>query len=96
MICVFSFPEIAWGKARGGSPAILYSFNGKELKPLWQREDIYDGEMSVEKDKVTIKFLKEDEYIAAVERNRQSSRHLATYQLTPSGLRFLEEHEIPF
>ncbi len=101
-------PQLAWDDLRffvyGNRPGksqlrlslILYSFNGKDLKPLWERDDIYDGEMNVEKDKVTIKFLKEDEYIAAVERNRHPNRHVATYQLTPAGIQFVEEHEIPF
>ena len=101
-------PQLAWddlrffisgnrlGKSQPRLSVILYSFDGKELKPLWQREDIYDGEMNVDKDKVTIKFLKEEEYIDAVERKGHPPRHLATYQLTPAGMQFLEDHEIPF
>ena len=75
---------------------VLYSFDGKNLKQLWESRDIYDGEMDVLKDKVTIKYLKEDEYVQAVQRKRKPPRHLATYQLTPAGIQLLDDHEIPF
>jgi hypothetical protein len=84
------------GKSQPRLSAILYSFDGKTLKPLWDKRDIYDGDMTVDKDKVLIKFLKEDEYVAAVERGRHPSRYLATFQLTPAGMQFIDEKEIPF
>jgi hypothetical protein len=101
-------PQLAWddlrffmygyrpGKSQPRLTAILYSFDGRNLKPLWQTADVYDGKMDVDKDKVTIKYLKEDEYIEAVQRNHHPDRHLATYQLTAKGVQFLDEHDIPF
>jgi len=101
-------PQLAWddlrffiygtrpGKSQQRLTAILYSFDGQNLKPLWQTTDVYDGKLDVDKDKVTIKFLQEDEYIDAVQRGRHPARHLATYQLTANGVQFVEEHEIPF
>ncbi len=103
-----TLPQIAWddmrffiygvrpGKSQLRLSAILYSFDGRNLKPLWQGLDLYDGEMSVENDKVTIKYLKEDEYVHAVERGGKPPRHQATYQLTAAGMKLLDDHEIPF
>ncbi len=103
-----NLPQIAWddmrffiygvrpGKSQLRLSAILYSFDGRNLKPLWQGLDLYDGEMNVENDKVTIKYLKEDEYVHAVERGGKPPRHLATYQLTAAGMKLLDDHEIPF
>ena len=101
-------PQLAWddlrffihgnrlGKSQLRLSLILYSFDGQNLKSLWENHDIYDGELDIVKDKVTIKFLKEDEYVDAVQRSRHPPRHLATYQLTATGIQFLDEHEIPF
>jgi DNA-binding PadR family transcriptional regulator len=52
--------------------------------------------MDVLKDKVTIRYLKEEEYVQAVEEKRTPPRHLATYQLTAAGIQLLDDHEIPF
>jgi len=52
--------------------------------------------MDVLKDKVTISYLKEDEYVQAVEEKRKPPRHLATYQLTSAGFQLVDDHEIPF
>ncbi len=84
------------GKSQLRLSVILYSFDGKILKPLWELQDMYDGEMNIDKDKVTIKYLKEDEYVDAVLRKRHPPRHMATYQLTATGVQLLDDHEIPF
>jgi len=101
-------PQIAWddlrffiygfrlGKSQLRLSAILYSFDGQNLKPLWQTRDVYDGKMDVEKDKVVIRYLKEDEYVHAIEERRKPPRHEASYQLTPAGIQLLDDHEIPF
>ena len=75
---------------------VLYSFDGQNLKPLWQSLDAYDGKIDFLHDKVTIRYLKEDEYVQAVEEKRKPPRHLATYQLTSTGIQLLDDHEIPF
>jgi hypothetical protein len=101
-------PQLAWddlrffiygfrpGKSQPRLSVVLYSFDGQKLKTLWQSQDIYDGKFDIVKDKVTIKYLKEDEYVEAVQRGRHPPRHQATYQLTAVGIQFLDEHEIPF
>ncbi|MGO8787293.1 MAG: hypothetical protein ACLQVL_07915 [Terriglobia bacterium] len=103
-----TLPQLAWddfrffvygnrlGKSQERLSVILYSFDGQNLKPLWEKQDIYAGEMDVTKDKVTIKYLKEDEYVDAVQRKRHPPRHLATYQLTSAGIELSDDHEIPF
>lgn len=101
-------PQLAWddlrffvygnrlGKSQERLSIALYSFDGQTLKTLWGSRDIYDGEMDVLKDKVTVKYLKEDEYVQAVERKRHPPRHLATYQLTPAGMQLLSDTDVPF
>jgi hypothetical protein len=101
-------PQLAWddlrffiygnrlGKSQERLSVILYSFDGQNLKSLWESRDIYDGNIDILNDKVTIRYLKEDEYVHAVERNQHPPRHLATYQLTASGMQLLDDHEIPF
>jgi len=101
-------PQLAWddfrffiygfrlGKSQQRLSVVLYSFDGRNLKTLWESRDIYDGRMDVLGDKVSIRYLKEDEYVNAVEDHRHPPRHLANYQLTAAGIQFLDEHEIPF
>lgn len=101
-------PQLAWndlrffiygfrlGKSQLRLSVVLYSFDGQTLKSLWESRDLYDGKLDVDKDKVSIRYLKEDEYVRAVERNEKPPRHLATYQLTAAGMQLLDDHEIPF
>ena len=101
-------PQLAWndlrffiygfrpGKSQLRLSVVLYSFDGQNLKPLWQSQDVYDGKIEFLNDKVTISYLKEDEYVQAVEEKRHPPRHLATYQLTSAGIQLLDDHEIPF
>jgi hypothetical protein len=84
------------GKSQLRLSVVLYSFDGQNLKTLWENQDIYDGKMGVTNDKVDISYLKEDEYVRAVERKHKPPRHLATYQLTAAGIQLLDDHEIPF
>ncbi len=103
-----NLPQYAWddmrflvwgtrvGKSQDRISVSLYSFDGKNLKSLWQSQDIYDGRMDVLKDKVVIRYLKEDEYVHAVERGEKPPRHQATYQLTAAGMQLVDEHDIPF
>src|SRR5271169_787010 len=49
------------GKSQPRLSVILYSFDGQNLKSLWENRDIYDGKIDVVADRVTIRYLKEDE-----------------------------------
>jgi hypothetical protein len=84
------------GKSQLRLTAILYSFDGENLKSLWETHDAYDGKMEVQKDKVVIRYLREDEYIREVTAKRKPPRHEAVYLITPKGLKFQDDHEIPF
>jgi hypothetical protein len=84
------------GKSQPRLTAILYSFDGQSLKSQWEIRDAYDGKMDVDKDKVVVRYLKEDEYILAAAQRRKPPRHEATYSITPTGLNLQADREIPF
>ena len=84
------------GKSQPRLSAILYDFDGQTLKPLWETHDVFDGKMDVGAEKVTIRYLKEDEYVREMAHGRKPPRHLATYKFTPQGLEIESDQEIPF
>jgi hypothetical protein len=84
------------GKSQPRLSAMLYSFDGQNLKPLWETHDVYDGKIGVSTEKVTIRYLKEDEYVREQAHNRKPPRHEATYRMTPTGLEVESDREIPF
>ena len=101
-------PQIAWqdlrfltygtrpGKSQPRLSVVLYSFDGRNLKSLWENRDIYDGKIDIVNDKVTIRHLNEEEYVRDVEAKRKPSRYQATYQLTATGIQLIDDHGIPF
>jgi hypothetical protein len=84
------------GKSQPRLTAILYAFDGQNLKSLWEAHDLYDGKMEVEKDKVVIRYLREEEYAREQAHRRKPPRHQTVYTLTPAGLEVQSEQEIPF
>ncbi len=84
------------GKSQPRLTAILYSFDGQSLKPLWEAHDLYDGKMEIEKDKVVIRYLIEEEYAREQAHRRKPPRHQTVYTITPAGLEVQSEQEIPF
>ncbi len=84
------------GKSQPRLTAILYAFDGQSLKSLWETHDVYDGKMEVGREKVLIRYLKEDEYIRETTHARKPPRHEAVYKVTPQGLQLETDHEIPF
>ena len=84
------------GKSQPRLTAIFYSFDGQNLKSLWETHDIYDGKMDVEKDKVVIRYLREEEYTREQAHRRKPQRHQTIYAITPGGLEVRSEQEIPF
>ena len=91
---------IVWGTRLGRSQprltAILYDFDGLSLKPLWQDIDAYDGKIEFSTQRVTVRYLREDEYVQAVQRGEKPPRYEAEYQITPQGLQLAHERNIPF
>jgi len=91
---------IVWGTRLGRSQprltAILYDYDGQSLKPLWRDVDAYDGKIEVGPQTVTVRYLREDEYVQAVQRGEKPSRYEALYQITPQGLQLVHDHDIPF
>jgi hypothetical protein len=83
------------GKSQPELAAILYSFDGKSLRNLWERE-VYDGKISVTPETVTLRYLVEDEYVQAVQQNQFPPGHEAIYQVTPQGLTLVTDHDIPY
>lgn len=84
------------GKSQPRLSAILYEFDGQSLRPLWQIQDAYDGRMDVGRERVVVRYLKEDEYVRETAHRRKPPRHEAIYKVTPQGLELEIEREIPF
>jgi len=84
------------GKSQRRLTAVLYSFDGRSLKSLWQIQDAYDGRISFAPNGVTIRYLKEDEYVRETTRRRKPPRYESTYKVTPAGLELESTQEIPF
>lgn len=84
------------GKSQLRLSANLYDFDGQNLKSVWETRDIYDGKLDVDKDRVVIRYLKEDEYIRETAQRRKPPRHEATYKVTSQGLELVDDREIPF
>lgn len=84
------------GKSQLRLSAILYALQGGKLKSLWEIHDAYDGKMEIDKDRVTIRYLKEEEYIHEQAEGRKPPRHEAVYLLTPGGMEIQTDREIPF
>jgi len=94
----FRFFIYGWrlGKSQPRLNATLYLFDGQSLKSLWETQDVYDGKIEFNKNRVVIRYLKEEEYTREVERKRKPPRHQATYKITPQGLELEADIEIPF
>ncbi len=84
------------GKSQPRLSVVFYSFDGKNLKPLWEARDFYDGKISFGKDRVVIRFLKEEEYVAEAAHGRRPPRHQNVYAITPTGLEIQSEQDIPY
>ena len=84
------------GKSHPRLSAALYSFDGQSLKTLWDTNDVYDGKMEVAENTLTIRYLKEKEFIQETSQGRKPPRHESLYKITPQGLEFETEHEVPF
>jgi len=74
------------GKSNPRLSAILYSFDGKTLQPLWRTTDVYGGKLSFQANRVVINYLKEDELTQAIVNHTPAIHHEAAYQITPNGL----------
>lgn len=84
------------GKSQPRLSAVLYSFNGKTLENLWEKQDLYDGKIAVTPQTVALSYLIENQYIQAVQRGQLPPRHEAIYKVTPQGLALETEREAPF
>ena len=84
------------GKSQPRLTVILYSFDGQNLKSLWETQDLFDGKIEFDKDKVVIRYLDEDEYTHAMAERRRPPRHETTYALTPKGMEVQGDRQIPF
>lgn len=94
------FRFFVWGTRLGKShprlSAILYAYDGQELRQLWETRDVYDGRMEFGEETVIVRFLKEQEYAREILHNRKPPRYESVYRLTPAGLEFEVERAIPF
>ena len=84
------------GKSQPRLSAIFYSFDGQNLKSLWEAQDLYDGKINFEKDRVVIRYLREEEYASEAAHRRPPARHQTVYAITPAGMEVQSEQVIPF
>jgi hypothetical protein len=84
------------GKSQPRLSVVYYSFDGTNLKSLWEVRDLYDGKISFGKDRVVIRFLREEEYVAEAAHGRRPSRHQNVYAIRPTGLDLQSEQDIPY
>ncbi|PYV28149.1 MAG: hypothetical protein DMG24_02780 [Acidobacteria bacterium] len=84
------------GKSQPRLTAMLYSFDGHNLSALWELRDVYDGKISVGRNSIAIRYLKEDEYIRETAHGRKPPRYESIYAATPQGLELQSDHTIPF
>jgi hypothetical protein len=84
------------GKSEPRLTVILYSFDGQNLKSLWETQDLFDGKIEFDKHKVVIRYLDEDEYTREMAQRRRPPRHETTYALTPKGMEVQSDRQIPF
>ena len=84
------------GKSQPRLTAMLYSFDGNKLDSLWEARDAYDGRIDVGRNWVTLRYLREDEYIRSTQAGRKPPRYEAVYMATSKGLELQSEREIPF
>jgi hypothetical protein len=84
------------GKSQRRLTAVLYAFDGQNLKSLWEIHDAYDGRIDVGRNWVTLRYLREDEYIRATTERHTPPRYEAVYMATPQGLELQSQREIPF
>lgn len=84
------------GKSQPRLSAIFYSFDGHDLKSVWEAHDLYDGKIDFDKDRVVIRYLNEDEYVREQAHRRNPPRHLTVYAITPKGMEIQSEEDIPF
>jgi len=94
-----SFWFIVYGNRLGKShlrlSAILYSFDGQSLKSLWERDDVFDGKIDVRGNRAVIRYLKEDEFIQALEKHQNLTYYEAVYNVTPKGLELETDRVVP-
>ena len=76
---------IKLGKSHPRLSLMLYSFEGDELKPLWERQDIYEGKFRVEQQNLRITYLKEEEFIRETRYGRLPPRYEAVFSPKGSG-----------
>lgn len=80
------------GKSHPRLSAELYSFDGQTLASLWKTEDVYDGKLDVEGDRVVIQYMKENEFIAAASYGRVPPHYESVYKITSKGLELITDH----
>lgn len=74
------------GKSHPRLSAVLYAFDGKDLKSLWQTIDAYDGRISFGGDQVKINYMREDEFVHAATERATPPRREAAYRVAANGL----------
>lgn len=95
-----AFRFLAYGRRLGMShprlTAILYTFDGEKLHPGWKTENLFDGNLNISNNMLVISYVDEDQYINQTQQGHLPPRHQKTYKITPQGVQFVSEHDIPY
>ncbi len=93
------FRFIVYGTRLGMShprlSAELYSFDGKKLRSLWKTEDVYDGKLDVEPERVVINYMRESDFVQAATYGHRPPRRETVYKVTPQGLEMVSDQQLP-
>lgn len=84
------------GKSHPRLTAALYSFDDQNLKSSWEIQDLFDGELSVQGNRLVLRYLKEAEFIRDTAQGHYPPRYESTYALTPHGLELQDEKVIRY
>jgi hypothetical protein len=82
------------GKSHPRLSAVLYAFDGSDLKSLWQTRDVYDGRISFAGGEVKLNYMREDEFVHAATARMNPPRREAAYRVTANGLELEYDHQL--
>jgi hypothetical protein len=80
---------VNWGDAHNRLTAIVYSFDGHEIRPVWSLADLSQGQIEVQGPRIKLTYLS-----SPLGPGYESVKRIVeTYEVTPSGVELREHSE---